>query len=214
MNCNCFIFLLVSIGAVVSAPVIDYEKVAKEIITNFPIGPGVVPDAWYAVLYFVFQGQEYELSIKDPVIRRFQSARLQPVGVINGHPLPTPGQHSMEIRLILGTVTMDSKLMYKKKGSSESPKQLNLVSTIPPDQESRTKSRTVINFDVNERKVLSCDKVETVTMTAYDMTSNCNEQTLGFCKALHKYLKNHLSYSKVAYQLSKEVKKQLTGRQY
>ena len=35
MNCNCLILLLVSIGATVSQPGVNYVKVAKEIFTNF-----------------------------------------------------------------------------------------------------------------------------------------------------------------------------------
>ena len=213
MNCNFFIVLLVSIGAAVSALAVDYFKVAKEIFGNFPIGPVSVGDLKFSSSKFLFQDQEYELSVKDAVIRRFDSARLHPLGVSNGHALPTPGQHSMQVRLILGTSTIDSKLTYKKKGSSEAPKELNMVSTTRPDQRSITGINTVINFDVNERKVLGYDKLST-RITAYDTTSNCNEETPGFCQALHNYLDSRLSYGKIAHELGMQVKKQLTARRY
>ena len=194
-------------------PAVNYQRVAKEIFANFPIGPVHVPDLTLESNKFLFGDQEYEVNVKDAVIRRFESARLHPVGVSNGQALPIPGQHSMEIRLILGTLTLDSKLMYKKKGSNEAPKELNLVSTTVPDHRFVIGINIVINFDVNERKVLGYNKLST-TITAYDTTSNCNEQTPGFCQALHKHLDSQLSYGKIAHELGMQVKKQLTPRQY
>ena len=216
MNCVCFIVLLVSIGAAVSAPArvfVEYLKIAREIFANFPIGPVHVGDFRSRELSkFVFQDQEYELSI-DAVIRRFEPVRVTPGSYGYGHPLPTPGQHSMQVRLILQTSAMDSKLTYKKKGSNESPKELNLVSTTVPDQRFITGLNTFINFDVNKRKVLGSDKT-LITVRAYDTTSNCKDEAPGFCQALHKYLDSRLNYGKIAEGLRMEVKKLLSGRQY
>ena len=211
---NCLVLLVLCIGTAVSAPAVNYKEVAKEIFANFPIGPVHVGDLTiHGGKFIILEGQEYELKIKDAVIRRLGSVRLHPVGVTNGRPLKTPGQHSMEIRLILGTLTMDSTLMYKKKGSSEPAKELNLVSKTVTDQRFITGINAVINFDVNDRKVLGYDKVWT-TITAYDTTSDCKEATPGFCNALHNHLGKHLSFAQIAQKLGMQVKKQLTGRQY
>ena len=212
---NCLIVFLVCVGTAVSAPAVNYKEIAKEIFTNFPIGPIHVGDINFPEKSskFIFQDQEYELNIKDAVIRKLTSLRLHPAGVSDGRPLKTPGQHSMRIRLILGTLTMDSKLMYKKKGSSEPAKELKLVSETITDQRFITGINTVISFDVNKRKVLSIDKISKTTIS-YHPRSNCSEATPGFCDALHKYLRSLVIYTRIGYELGEEVKKQLTGRQY
>ena len=217
MNSNCLILLLVSVGAVVSAPVsapaVNYEQVAKEIFGNFPIGPVDVGNVGLNFGMFRFQGQEYELKIKDAVLRRVQSARLHPLGVTNGHALKTPGQHSMAIRLILGTLTMDSTLMYKKKGSSEAPKEMKLMSVTVPDHRFMTGINTVISFDVNERKVLGTGKVWTL-VTPYDTRSSCQDEASDFCQAVREYVDSWFSYGIVAQQLGIQVEKLLTARKY
>ena len=108
---------------------------------------------------------------------------------------------------------MDSKVVYKKKRSNESPKELNLVSTKVYNPRFLTAITTVIYFDENKRKVLDHGRVWT-TLTAFDTKSNCNEQTPGFCHAFHKYLSNALRFLMIGNEMGMEMSKQLTGRKY
>ena len=212
MNFNCFIVLLVSIGATVSAPAVNYREVAKEVFANFSIGPVDVGHAWQFVHNFTFQDQEYELSIRNSVLRRFHSNQYYFM-VRNGHALPTPGQHSMEIIFVLATQVIESEIMYKKKGSNELPKNLHMLSLTESDNRLSRAINMVINFDMNERKVLGYDRVYTPT-AVYDTTSNCKDEASGFCDALHKYLNSSLNYETIAQELGREVQKQLTAIQY
>ena len=212
MNFNCFIVLLVSIGATVCTTAVNYKEVAKEVFGNFSIGPVPVGHAWHFVPNFTFQDQEYELNITNSVIRRFDSTRYYFMAR-NGHPLPTPGQHSMQIIFVLATQVIDSEMMYKKKKSNESPKELSMLSLTESKNPLSRAIDMVINFDMNERKVLGYDRVYTPT-TVFETTTNCRDEAPGFCHALHKYLNSSLNYATIAQEMEREVEKQLTARRY
>ena len=223
MNCNYLIIVLLSIGSAVSEPAVNYTKVAEEIFANFSVGPVYVGDFKLDDVRFTVEGQEYELNIKDAVIRKFEPIQVRydalirkyrPVRVVpNGHPLETPGQHSMEIHLTIEPLIMDSKLLYKKMGSSEPFKELNLVSTGVDDF--KLNIILVINFDVNKRKVLSIDEVGLGFLPQDETDFNCDDLTPKFCDALSMYFwYPGINAAEIPQNLKLQIKKQLTGRQY
>ena len=212
MNSKCFILLLVSIGAVAFASAVNYEKVAKEIFSDLLIGPIHIAYLGNFVYHFLFQDQEYELRIEDAVIRRFDPSRFR-LRISEEYSLETEGQHSMKVILVLETLTMDSKVVYKKKGSNESPKELNLVSKSVLHPRFVTAITTDIYFDVYKRKVLDHDRVW-LSFLGFDTTSNCNEQAPGFCHALHEFLSTQLYALNIKNGLQMEMTNQLTGRRY
>ena len=211
MNCNCFILLLVSLGATVSAAAVDYEGLAKEIFANFEIGPVHVGDLNFDFT-FGFRDQEYELKIKDAVIRRFEPASLG-LSYVNGVPTRTLGKHTISVQLSPGTLTMDCKLMYNKKGSSESSKELDLVLRTEESGQEVTSIIPVFQVDVNERKVLNVDGVRASTI-GHVTTSNCSEQAPGFCLALHDFVNRWFNRRPVNSKLAMQVQERLTDKHY
>lgn len=212
MNCNCFILVLVSLGATVSA--VDYEELAKKIFANFEIGSVHVGDLDFDST-FGFQHQEYELKIKDAVIRRFEPDRLG-LSYVSGVPTRILEKRLISVNLLPGTLTMDCKLVYNKKGSSESPKELDLVLRTEESGEEVVAIITQFKVNLNERKVENVNSIRALTM-GYVATSNCNEQAPGFCDDLHDFVStsfNFVNHRQVNSKLAMQVEQRLTAKHY
>ena len=228
---KCLVFAFVGFLAASASAEVDYNEVAKAIFKDFVIGP--VDVGTLNKDHFDYKGKTVNYNITNAVIRKINSARLHGLGphafgsVTDGHPLKKLPQldeygyimpvqsvknlHSMEVLINLGRLTMDSKLSYRKTG--ETVKQVNLVSSTIEEHRWIRGVQTTVIFDAVKRVVLGYEHVFT-TITAYDSTSNCQDNEAGFCDALHDRLRQYLYIFDITAKLGAEVKRMLIGRKF